>query len=92
MSEYVVKALSLEEFLSRHPMPLATLSRLLGVSEDAARSWSCGRRNPLPQILTHLATLDEKLRENPELREQIVRIRQNSEDWNRNIPYLKQFV
>lgn len=75
MSDYVVKALSLEEFLSLHPMPLSTLSRLLGVSDDTAKSWSCGRRNPLPQVLTHLATLDARFKENPVIREQFVRVK-----------------
>lgn len=70
-----IKALSIDEFLSRHPMPLANLARLTGVSEDSAKSWSCGRRNPLPQVLTHLATIDERFRENPSLRAQFVKLK-----------------
>lgn len=70
-----INALSVDEFLSKHPMPLATLARLIGASEDAVRSWSCGRRNPLPQVLTHLATLDERFEENPNLRAQIIKER-----------------
>jgi hypothetical protein len=71
---YVIKALSVQEFLANHPMPLSTLSRLMGVSEDSVKSWSCGRRNPLPQVLTHLATLDERFKENPLLRAKFVKV------------------
>ena len=73
MSDYIGQTISLDEFLSRHPMSLDTLARLLGVSRDAASSWSCGRRKPLNQILTHLATLDEKLTLNPELRNALLK-------------------
>lgn len=72
MSNLCIKAISVQEFLSKHPMSLSTLARILGVSEDAAKSWSCGRRSPLPQILTHLATIDERFTENPSLREKFV--------------------
>lgn len=72
-SDFVVKALSLQEFLSNHPMKHEDLARLLGVCVDAVNSWSCGRRNPRPQILTHLATIDERFRENPSLRATFVK-------------------
>jgi transcriptional regulator with XRE-family HTH domain len=70
---YVVRALSLQDFLARHPMKHEDLARLLGVCVDAVNSWSCGRRSPRPQVLTHLATLDERFRENPLLRERFVK-------------------
>lgn len=69
----IIRALSLQEFLAKHPMRHEDLARLLGVCVDAVSSWSCGRRNPRPQILTHLATLDERLTLNPELRQAFVK-------------------
>ncbi|MCC5609724.1 hypothetical protein LC612_23845 [Nostoc sp. CHAB 5834] len=70
---YIIKALSVQDFLTQHPMKHEDLARLLGVCVDAVNSWSCGRRNPRSQILTHLATLDERFRENPPLREKFVK-------------------
>lgn len=70
---YNVQVLSLQDFLAKHPMRHEDLARLLGVCVDAVNSWSCGRRNPRPQILTHLATLDERFSENPPMRERFVK-------------------
>jgi transcriptional regulator with XRE-family HTH domain len=70
---YVVKALSVQDFLSKHPMKHEDLARLLGVCVDAVNSWSCGRRNPRPQVLTHLATLDNQLKADPEYRAMFVK-------------------
>ncbi|WP_414587766.1 hypothetical protein [Scytonema sp. PCC 10023] len=72
-NDCIIPALSLEEFLSKHPMRHEDLARLLGVCVDAVNSWSCKRRNPRPQILTHLATIDERLTLNPELRKAFVK-------------------
>jgi DNA-binding transcriptional regulator YiaG len=70
---YIVKALSLQDFLTQHPMKHEDLARLLGVCVDAVKSWSCGRRTPRPQVLTHLATLDERFKENPSLRGKFIK-------------------
>ncbi|MCC5667778.1 hypothetical protein LC653_28845 [Nostoc sp. CHAB 5784] len=72
-SDFIVKALSLQDFLIKHPMKHEDLARLLGVCVDAVNSWSCGRRTPRPQILTHLATLDERFIENPLMREKFIK-------------------
>ena len=69
----IIRALSLEEFLAKHPMRHQDLARLLGVGIDAVSSWSCGRRTPRPQILTHLATIDERLSANPDMRQAFVK-------------------
>lgn len=69
----IIRALSLEEFLTKHPMSHENLARLLGVGVDAVHSWSCGRRSPRPQILTHLATIDERFVINPEMRQAFVK-------------------
>jgi hypothetical protein len=70
---YIVKALSLQDFLTQHPMKHEDLARLLGVCVDAVKSWSCGRRTPRPQVLTHLGTLDERFKENPSLRGKFIK-------------------
>jgi len=73
MSVVCIEAISLEDFLAKHPMRHEDLARLLGVGVDAVNSWSCGRRTPRPQILTHLATIDERLTLNPEMRKAFVK-------------------
>ncbi len=36
---YIVKALSVQDFLTKHPMRHDDLARLLGVCVDAVNSW-----------------------------------------------------
>lgn len=71
---YVPKTMTLEDFLKKHPMSLVCLARLLGVDENTTRSWSCHRRKPQFQTFIHLAVIDERFIENPELREQFVKV------------------
>lgn len=59
--------LALQEFLGKYSMSHKHLARLLGVTVYTIDSWSCGRRKISHQVLNHLKTIDERLTQNPDL-------------------------
>ena len=67
MAEKQQQELALQEFLGKYSMSHKHLARLLGVTVYAIDSWSCGRRKISHQVLNHLKTIDERLTQNPDL-------------------------